>query len=140
MSESQEKAYWRVYRPPPGFTTVVENSPVPSREQRVKARNRTYEHLAEEVLNLPLFPQNITHYFFWATRLGSMVIIWFLFQLKFLRNYCTGFARSKVSATSEQLIEYAEKFLEFDAILTQVSPSSPWVSDDQSYWLLNQSM
>lgn len=62
------------------------------------------------------------------------------FQLKFLRNYCTGFARSKVSATSEQLIEYAEKFTEFDAILTQVSPSSPWVSDDQSYWLLNQSM
>ena len=63
-----------------------------------------------------------------------------LFQLQFLRNYCTGFARSKVSATSEQLIDYAEKFLEFDAILTPVSPSSPWVSDDQSYWLLNQSM
>ena len=76
VSESQEKAYWRVYRPPPGFTTVVENSPVPSREQRVKARNRTYEHLAEEVLNLPLFPQNVTHYhIFRATRLGSMVII-----------------------------------------------------------------
>ena len=64
----------------------------------------------------------------------------FNFQLQFLRNYCTGFARSKVSVTSEQLIDYAEKFLEFDAILTPVSPSSPWVSDDQSYWLLNQSM
>ena len=62
VSESQEKAYWRVYRPPPGFTTVVENSPVPSREQRVKARNRTYEHLAEEVLNPSLFPQNTTIY------------------------------------------------------------------------------
>ena len=49
VSESQEKAYWRVYRPPPGFTTVVEASPVPSREQRVKARNRTFEHLTEEV-------------------------------------------------------------------------------------------
>ena len=55
VSESQEKAYWRVYRPPPGFTTVVENSPVPSREQRVKARNRTYEHLAEEVFFLDSF-------------------------------------------------------------------------------------
>ena len=55
VSESQEKAYWRVYRPPPGFTTVVENSPVPSREQRVKARNRTYEHLAEEVNILEIF-------------------------------------------------------------------------------------
>ena len=56
VSESQEKAYWRVYRPPPGFTTVVENSPVPSREQRVKARNRTYEHLAEEVNDIFLLP------------------------------------------------------------------------------------
>ena len=41
ITDSQEKAYWRVYRPPPGYTTVVESSPVPSREQRVKARNRT---------------------------------------------------------------------------------------------------
>ena len=55
--DSQEKAYWRVYRPPPGYTTVVESSPVPSREQRVKARNRTKEHLSEEVMKtiLPLF-------------------------------------------------------------------------------------
>ena len=48
ITDSQEKAYWRVYRPPPGYTTVVESSPVPSREQRVKARNRTMEHLSEE--------------------------------------------------------------------------------------------
>ena len=49
ITDSQEKAYWRVYRPPPGYTTVVESSPVPSREQRVKARNRTKVHLSEEV-------------------------------------------------------------------------------------------
>jgi len=47
--DSQERAYWRVYRPPPGYTTVVESSPVPTREQRVKARNRTREHISEEV-------------------------------------------------------------------------------------------
>ena len=52
VTDSQEKAYWRVYRPPPGFTTVVESSPVPTREQRVKARSRTREHLTEEVLYL----------------------------------------------------------------------------------------
>ncbi len=49
ITDSQEKAYWRVYRPPPGFTTVVETCPVPTREQRVKARSRTREHLTEEV-------------------------------------------------------------------------------------------
>lgn len=47
--ESQERAYWRVYRPPPGYTTVVESSPVPTREHRVKARNRTKEHILDEV-------------------------------------------------------------------------------------------
>ena len=47
--ESQEKAYWRVYRPPPGYTTVVESSPVPTREDRVKARSKTKEHRLEEV-------------------------------------------------------------------------------------------
>ncbi len=47
--DSQEKAYWRVYRPPPGYTTVVESSPVPTREQRIKARSRTKEHIQEEV-------------------------------------------------------------------------------------------
>ena len=47
--ESQEKAYWRVYRPPPGYTTVVESSPVPTREDRVKARSKTKENRLEEV-------------------------------------------------------------------------------------------
>jgi len=48
VTDSQEKAYWRVYRPPPGYTTVVESSPVPTREQRSKARSRTREHLTDE--------------------------------------------------------------------------------------------
>lgn len=47
--DSQERAFWRVYRPPPGYTTVVESSPVPTREHRVKARSKTKEHLSEEV-------------------------------------------------------------------------------------------
>jgi regulator of G-protein signaling len=31
INDSQEKAYWRVYRPPPGYNTLVESSPVPTR-------------------------------------------------------------------------------------------------------------
>jgi len=48
INDSQEKAYWRVYRPPPGYNTLVENSPVPTREQRVKARRNNKELLREE--------------------------------------------------------------------------------------------
>ena len=70
----------------------------------------------------------------------NKIITFCYFQVRFLRDYCTGYARSKLSITSEQLIDFAEKFLEFDAILTPVTPSTPWVSDDQSYWILNQDM
>jgi len=49
INDSQEKAYWRVYRPPPGYSTLVENSPVPTREQRVKARRNNKELLREEL-------------------------------------------------------------------------------------------
>jgi len=48
VNDSQEKAYWRVYRPPPGYITLVENSPVPTREQRVKARRNNKELLEQE--------------------------------------------------------------------------------------------
>ncbi len=108
ITDSQEKAYWRVYRPPPGFTTVVETCPVPTREQRVKARSRTREHLTEEV--------------------------------EFLRNYCL-MSRCKVSQVVESLIDYTEDFYEFDSILNgNCVPSNPWITDDQTYWLLNQPM
>lgn len=107
VTDSQEKAYWRVYRPPPGFTTVVESSPVPTREQRLKARSRTREHLTEEV--------------------------------EFLKNYML-MARAKVSQVAENIIEYTEDYFEFDAVLNpnSVAPSNPWITDDQTYWLLNQ--
>ena len=75
----------------------------------------------------------------WMNQLNK-ILTFCNFQVRFLRDYCTGYARSKLSITSEQLIDFAEKFLEFDAILTPVTPSTPWVSDDQSYWILNQDM
>jgi len=49
INESQEKAYWRVYRPPPGYNTLVETPPVPLREQRVKARRNNKEMLRGEI-------------------------------------------------------------------------------------------
>lgn len=109
VTDSQEKAYWRVYRPPPGFTTVVESSPVPTREQRIKARSRTREHLTEELV--------------------------------FLRNYSLNI-RAKVSQVAESLIDFTEDFYEFDAVLNpnSVGPSNPWITDDQSYWILNQNI
>ena len=108
VNESQEKAYWRVYRPPPGFTTVVESSPVPTREQRVKLRSRTREHLTEEY--------------------------------EFLRNYAAT-SRAKVGVSVESLVDFSENiYADFDACINTVVPSNPWISDDQTYWMLNSAL
>ena len=61
-------------------------------------------------------------------------------QLEFLKNYAST-PRSKVSTVAESLIEYTEEFSQFDAVFpSAICPSNPWISDDMSYWILNQPM
>ncbi|KAF7281017.1 hypothetical protein GWI33_005248 [Rhynchophorus ferrugineus] len=50
VSDSQEKAYWRVYRPPPGISSSLEQVPVPTRSWNgVKPRKKTIEDCKREV-------------------------------------------------------------------------------------------
>ncbi|XP_060527624.1 regulator of G-protein signaling 11 isoform X2 [Cylas formicarius] len=50
ISDSQEKAYWRVYRPPPGIPSSLEQIPVPSRSWNgCKPRKKTIEDARREV-------------------------------------------------------------------------------------------
>lgn len=46
---AQERAYWRVYRPPPSQFTPLEPCPVPSRDRQGKPRKRTVEDCQREV-------------------------------------------------------------------------------------------
>ena len=62
-----------------------------------------------------------------------------VFQVKFLREYAS-MSRCKVSQVADSLIDYTDTFLEFDPVLCPVGPSNPWITDDQTYWLLNQPM
>ena len=61
------------------------------------------------------------------------------FQVKFVREYVST-SRCKVSFVAENLIDYTETFFEFDPMLVQPGPSNPWITDDQTHWLLNQPM
>ena len=61
----------------------------------------------------------------------------FYFQVKFLREY-TSMSRNKVSQVLESLIDYTDTFMDFDPILSTISPSNPWITDDPAYWLHNQ--
>jgi len=47
VSDSQERAYWRVYRPPPGFTSSLE--PVPATKAKEQKLRRRTEELKREV-------------------------------------------------------------------------------------------
>ncbi|XP_066248260.1 regulator of G-protein signaling 7 isoform X1 [Euwallacea similis] len=50
ISDSQEKAYWRVHRPPPGIPGSLEQVPVPTRcWNGVKARKKTIEDCKREL-------------------------------------------------------------------------------------------
>ncbi|XP_015838971.1 regulator of G-protein signaling 7 isoform X4 [Tribolium castaneum] len=50
ISDSQERAYWRVHRPPPGMVTSLEQCPVPTRSWNgSRTRKRTIEDGRREV-------------------------------------------------------------------------------------------
>lgn len=50
VSDSQERAYWRVHRPPPGIVSSLEQCPVPTRcRNGNRTRKRTIEDGKREV-------------------------------------------------------------------------------------------
>ncbi|XP_038215471.1 uncharacterized protein LOC119834973 isoform X3 [Zerene cesonia] len=52
ISDSQERAYWRVARPPPGVPSALEPCPVPVRSRQPKAKKRTIPQLQREIEHL----------------------------------------------------------------------------------------
>ncbi|XP_052122830.1 regulator of G-protein signaling 7 isoform X2 [Frankliniella occidentalis] len=47
--DSQERAFWRVNRPPPGFLNSLEYVPIPSRSRSSKPKKRSIEDVQREV-------------------------------------------------------------------------------------------
>ncbi|XP_068629419.1 uncharacterized protein [Battus philenor] len=52
VSDSQERAYWRVTRPPPGVTSALEPCPVPVRVRNPKPKKKTILQLTREIEQL----------------------------------------------------------------------------------------
>ncbi|XP_069365703.1 uncharacterized protein [Maniola hyperantus] len=52
VSDSQERAYWRVARPPPGVPSALEPCPVPVRTRQPKPKKRTIEQVTREIEHL----------------------------------------------------------------------------------------
>ncbi|XP_052757371.1 uncharacterized protein LOC113517538 isoform X2 [Galleria mellonella] len=52
VSDSQERAYWRVARPPPGVPSALEPCPVPVRSRHPRPKKRTIHQLTREIEHL----------------------------------------------------------------------------------------
>ncbi|XP_043282665.1 regulator of G-protein signaling 9 isoform X2 [Venturia canescens] len=108
VSDSQERAFWRVYRPPPGYPSSLEVVPVPTRGRpgvpRPPLRKRTLNDLQREV--------------------------------ELLRNSLTR-TRIKVSAAVGNLKTYFDTYAEYDPLMVPPQPSNPWCTDDSTFWQLN---
>lgn len=52
VSDSQERAYWRVHRPPPGFTSSLEPVPIRTRGGTAPRKRRDSQDLRREVINI----------------------------------------------------------------------------------------
>ncbi|KYN41367.1 Regulator of G-protein signaling 7 [Trachymyrmex septentrionalis] len=104
VSDSQERAFWRVYRPPPGCLSSLEVVPVPTRFRpglpRPPSRKRTLTDLQRELIR----------------------------------------TRIKVSTAIENLKSYFETYVEYDPMFVQPQPSNPWITDDHTFWQLNNSL
>lgn len=106
VGDSQERAYWRVHRPPPGQFTPLEPCPIPLRDRQGHKHNKkkTLEDIEREVEYL---------------------------RQSFNRT------RVKMSQACESLMLYSETFAEYDFFQHPPLPSNPWVSDDTTFWQLN---
>ncbi|XP_055680588.1 uncharacterized protein LOC129788488 isoform X2 [Lutzomyia longipalpis] len=107
VGDSQERAYWRVHRPPPGQFTPLEPCPVPSRDRQGRPRRRSADDWQREVD-------------FLSASLGR--------------------TRMKMSQACESLVQYHEIFAEYDPLMQPALPSNPWVSEDITFWQLNNAL
>lgn len=59
MSDSQERAYWRVARPPPGVVSALEPCPVPVRARHHRVKKRSVYQVTREVRALNSYKAEI---------------------------------------------------------------------------------
>lgn len=106
VGDSQERAYWRVHRPPLGQFTPLEPCPVPSRDRQGLKPNKkkTVDDVQREV-----------------DYLGKSL----------------NRTRMKMSLACKSLVCYSETFCEYDFFLQPALPSNPWVTEDITFWQLN---
>ncbi|CAK9293380.1 unnamed protein product [Gordionus sp. m RMFG-2023] len=107
--DSQERAFWDVYRPVPGSVNIMEAD--------IKKSCRVKQHGVKNIANLKKYKS--------VEELKDEIQI---NQRKLNRGL------AKISKISEFFMNYCEQYAEHDPFLTPPEPSNPWISDNIEYW------
>jgi regulator of G-protein signaling len=109
--ENQEKAFWRLKRPPPDMRGI---------NDCLLTKFGTYRHgdniVQAEPLNAAL-KADIT-----------------------LLNEMLNMKRFKLSTSLDGIISNCKRYADFDPMLDSPNPPNPWISNDDALWMLERSL
>ncbi|KRX57848.1 Regulator of G-protein signaling 7, partial [Trichinella sp. T9] len=120
--DSQEKAYWRIHRPPPGTVCCIEES-YGKLEKRIK--KKCIKDYQRDVRNY-----SVDCFQF----LKTVQCV----QIERLKQILKTKPWLKSPKSLETLVSWCDQFSNYDPMLTPPrDPGNPWIVDDPTLWQLN---
>ncbi|XP_071962294.1 regulator of G-protein signaling 6-like isoform X1 [Antedon mediterranea] len=104
---SQERAFWRVHRPPPGQINCLENGIRGAYTLRIACplqRKNTVERYKKQICFL---------------------------------NMLLSRSKIKLSKAIPSSVKWCTQYMDHDPLISGAQPSNPWISDDPTMWILN---
>ncbi|XP_076665230.1 regulator of G-protein signaling 7 isoform X3 [Andrena cerasifolii] len=122
--DSQERAFWDVYRPMPGCVNTTELD-IKKACRSYKPNSKSRKHLYLGITSSPTLPHS-------ESSVSSSIEV----LCKEIETLKARLDRSntKVSKVSEALIGYFEQYIEYDSFFIQPELTNPWISDNSDMW------
>ena len=119
IHDSQERAFWDVYKPVPGCVNTFEVDIKKAYSYRDKCRRNDYE--SKGINELASVDGKVES----ASSLKSTI--------EHLRNQVNRHCL-KMSKVCESLINYTDQQNKYDPMISMIEPSNPWISNDDQFW------
>eukprot|EP00128_Syssomonas_multiformis_P015648 Colp12_sorted_trinity150504_noHs@13679 len=112
--DSQERAFWWGYRPPPDSAERMEVDP------KKAFRNKS----SPGYMSTPRAERKLNQ---------EQLVVYYENKIRDMRN-AMGLSRIKASSAAESIINRCDIYMPFDPFLSVVEPSNPWITDDITAW------
>ncbi|XP_076397050.1 regulator of G-protein signaling 7 isoform X1 [Megachile rotundata] len=122
--DSQERAFWDVYRPMPGCVNTTELD-IKKACRTYKPISRSNKHLQLGISGSQISPHSESYAMSSVDVLNK--------EIEMLKSRLDR-TNIKVSKVSEALIAYFEQYVEYDPFFIQPELTNPWISDNSEMW------